>query len=232
MMFFGLNVKPNDISTYAELKSGIKFANCGFGGSKASVHHQAQYNAFSFFNLADAIYNEDFSTQESYLPTVNLIHYTMNLNILKSIDFSKLKIITVAYGTNDWYNSSSPIDNPENKYDTNTFCGALRYGIEKIINKYPKILICLCSPIYRYLVTEQEDGDTLENPAGDTLKDYVDAVERIALEYHLPFFNHYNIGINYYNRATYLQQASTHLTYTDGAKLVGDRLASEVEFVI
>ena len=103
---------------------------------------------------------------------------------------------------------------------------------KKLINKYPKILICLCSPIYRYLLTEQEDGDTLENPAGYTLADYVKVVEDIANEYHLPFFNHYNAGINYYNRATYLQQASTHLTYTDGARLIGDRLASEIEYVL
>ena len=218
---FGLNPKPYDASTKIQNVTGQKTANCGFGGTRASTHPTSDYAKFSFHALADAIYAEDFSNQEGGDFTVlgGGFYYRYNLNTLESIDFSKLSAVTLAYGTNDW-NANVPIDG-DNKIDITTFKGALRYGIEKIISKYPKIQIVILSPIYRTFSSEQMDSDTKQNSNGNKLIDFVTACKEISEEYHLPFIDNYNnLGINKFN-STYFLRDETHLTFDVGADRLG-----------
>ncbi len=146
---FGINPVCFDISSIAQEKTGYRFANCGFGGSQASSYpdETSPYYSFNFWKIADAIDSGDFSEQiasaeEIYTNGDASILYQNRIDILASVDFSKLKLITIGYGTNDFSKYVS-IDNPENKKDVTTYCGALRYGIEKILAKYPHIQICL-----------------------------------------------------------------------------------------
>lgn len=222
---FGQYPTCSDISTKAQEKTQIKFANCAFGGTTTSSR-EGDYNAFSFYSLCDAIYAEDFSAQ---IEKGNLSSfYRYHTNTLASVDFSKVKVITIAYGTNDW-NFGNDIDNESDKYDVATYCGALRYGIEKILAKYPHIQICLMSPIFRML--ENGDSDSIANSKGKYLKDFCDAMKMVAQEYHLPFFDHYNIGINKFNHTVYLKD-KTHPTYTDGIDLLGTIVGEEVKSII
>lgn len=229
---FGKLGKPYDPSTYAQKKSQLKIANCSFGGTVAQNHWAPQYNAFSWCNLADAVYNEDYETQESYLEDIGQAQYDMNLALLETVDFSKLKAICVAYGTNDFVNRADRWDNPLNPTDKDTFCGALRYGVEKIQSKYPNLIICLCSPIFRYNTTDEVDSDSWVNSGGKKLTDYVEAVKDIANEYHIPFFDHYNnLGIGKLNWSSYLPDG-THFQNTSHPEILGYKLAGELSEIV
>lgn len=220
---FGLQHNGFDISYNAQVKSGHIFANCGYGGTTAGIHQDSNYDIFTFHALADAIYNGDFSTQEA--STITSAFYKIRTETLKEIDFDKVKLITIAYGTNDW-NFGIVLDNKSNKYDVSTYCGGLRYGIEKILSKYPKIQLCLMSPTWRTFTDDDSDSHT--NVNGNYLKDFCDAMKGIAEEYHIPFFDHYNIGINKFNYSVYLRDG-THPTYIDGIDLLSNVVASDVK---
>ena len=225
---FGLQPDIFDIPSVAQSKTGYRIANCGYGGTVACTHGNANYDVFSFHSLADSIFNEDFSAQIAQGNLSNF--YSRATDNLTSVDFSSVKLITIAYGTNDW-NFGNNIDNAEDKYDVTTYCGGLRYGIEKLLTKYPSIQLCLMSPIWRIFDTEGDDSDNHINGNGKHLKDFIDAMKGVAEEYHIPYFNHYNIGINKFNYVTYFRDG-THPTYVDGINLLGAKVASDIESIL
>ena len=236
---FGINPVCFDISSIAQEKTGYRFANCGFGGSQASSYpdETSPFYSFNFWKIADAIDSGDFSEQiasaeEIYTNRGASILYQNRIDILTSVDFSKLKLITIGYGTND-FSKSIALDSTENKKDVTTYCGALRYGIEKILAKYPCIQICLFSPPVKRIGNNNENSsDTTPNTDGKYIKDFCDAMKSVADEYHLPYFNHYdNMGINEYNWMTYYRDG-THLTYDKGADMFGTKVSSEIESLL
>lgn len=235
---FGINPICFDISSIAQEKTGYKFANCGFGGSQASSYpdETSPFYSFNFWKIADAINSGDFSEQiasadEIYNGNASIL-YQNRIDILTSVDFSKLKLITIGYGTND-FSKAVRLDNENNRKDVTTYCGALRYGIEKLLAKYPHIQICLFSPPVKMLGSNNENiSDTTPNNKGNYIKDFCNAMNSVADEYHLPYFNHHdNMGINDYNWRTFLRDG-THLTYDKGVDMFGSKVASETESLI
>lgn len=236
---FGINPVCFDISSIAQEKTGYRFANCGFGGSQASSYpdETSPFYSFNFWKIADAIDSGDFSEQiasaeKIYTSGDTSILYQNRIDILTSVDFSKLKLITIGYGTND-FSKAVRLDNENNRKDVTTYCGALRYGIEKILAKYPRIQICLFSPPVKRLGSNNENSsDTTPNTDGKYIKDFCDAMKSVADEYHLPYFNHYdNMGINEYNWMAYYRDG-THLTYDKGADMFGAKVSSEIESIV
>lgn len=53
----------------------------------------------------------------------------------------------INYGLNDYF-SGYAVDDPEDPYDTVTYCGALRTGIRSLQEAYPDALILLAAPNY------------------------------------------------------------------------------------
>lgn len=225
---FGFNMPPYDVSTYIQLKTGLSVLNGAFGGTHASTHPTPAYDNFSFYRLADAIYNEDFSTQVNSGSVISAsvwAKYKFNLDRLANTDFSKVKIITVEYGTNDWSNGDA-LDNDNNKLDTSTYLGGLRYGIEKILSKYPHINIILVSPIYRGDVTG--GSDVTPNSNGTYLHKFVDGMKTVAKEYHLTFIdNYYGLCLNSLTIETLLLEDKVHPN-SNGVKRIAGVVGSTI----
>ena len=231
---FGNNQKPNDLPTYMQKVDGLMTANCGFGGTEAATHFNQIYTPLSFWKIADAINSGDWSDIDVDWNAINNDHVFMaNVYILcHLVDWSKVRTITVAYGTNDW-NAGVSIDNESNSKDVTTYKGALRYGIEKIQSAYPQINIIMLSPLFRYWSNSQDystvddDSDNRVND-GRKLYEYVTAMKEVAEEYHIPFFDNYNTaGINKFTAPAILRDG-THLNYKYGVSMVGKHLGAEV----
>jgi lysophospholipase L1-like esterase len=231
---FGNKRPPNDISTKLAELTGATVHNCGFGGCRMSTHTLPNYAPFSMFALADAIVSRDFSTQETAVVATDgeLVpsYFANTLALLKSIDFAEVDIITIAYGTND-FTASKALDNEDNKIDTNTFAGAMRYSIEKLLETYPHLQIFSCGQTYRFWMDAEgvfvEDSDT-KAYNGSTLHDFVAKTKEVAEEYHLPFIDNYNIGMNKFNRSVYFPATDgTHPNVT-GNELIARHIAKEL----
>lgn len=229
---FGNRRPPNDISTEISKLTGATVHNCGFGGCRMSSH-SGNWDAFSMYKLAEAIANNDWTLQDTAVSTTGWgmpSYFTEALTLLKSIDFSKVDIITIAYGTND-FASAVVLDNAENNKDTTKFAGALRYSIETLLNAYPHLKIFVCTPIYRFWLDDSgnfsEDSDTTVY-GGQKLTDYVTKVKEVAEECHIPYIDNYNIGMNKYNRSLYFSATDGTHPLPKGGNLMAAHIVKEL----
>jgi lysophospholipase L1-like esterase len=220
---FGNYRPPNDISTEIAKLTGATVHNCGFGGCRMAINSsQSQFDAFSMYRLADSVANNDWSLQDNAVNTTDWgmpAYFPDTLALLKSIDFSMVDIITIAYGTND-FTGNVELENLEDNKDTKTFTGALRYSIETLLNAYPHLKIFVCSQAYRFWLDDNgefsDDSDTRTNTREAKLTDFVEKTKEVAEEYHLPYVNnYYSLGFNKFNRSIYFPATDgTHPSIT------------------
>lgn len=183
--------------------TGATVINAGFGGCHMANHWSPDWTPFSMWKIADAIATGDFTEQEnkansgvSGMPA----YFVDTVARLKAVDFSKVDVITIGYGTNDYANGNTL---GAGTYDKDTIIGALRYSIERIVNAYPNIRVVIVAPCFRVWVsstgTYVEDSDS-KKVSGFALPAVVSAMEEVAKEYHCPVINpYYDMGVNKHN---------------------------------
>lgn len=233
---FGKRRPPEDISTELERLTGATVHNCGFGGCRMAMHPMTNYGAFSMYKLADAIVSGDWTEQDAAIADTTQAeavpsYFSEGLAILKGLDFSEVDIVTIAYGTND-FTGGINLENADNAYDTNTFAGALRYSVEMLLTAYPHLKIFVCSQTYRFWMDASnvftEDSDTKTNGNGVKLTDFVEKTEEVAKEYHLPYINNYDIGMNKFNRSQYFPATDGTHPLTTGCHLIAAHIAKKL----
>ncbi len=230
---FGNRRPPEDISTALSEITGAAVYNCGFGGCRMSCH-MANWDAFSMYNIANSIADNDFSCQDSVdVGSVDGMpeYFKHTRDLLKNIDFDKVDIVNIAYGTND-FTACKPIANAHDKMDVDSFEGALRYSIEKLLGKYPHLKIFICSPTYRFWMDSNrefvEDSDT-KMCSEAKLSDFIESAKKVSNEYHLKFIDNYNeLGINKFNRKYYFPEGDGTHHNARGTKLIAEHIASEL----
>ncbi len=228
---FGNARPPKDVSTFLAAATNATIHNAAFGGCRMGKH-TGNWNDFSMYRLADAIATGDWTLQDDALNYSDRTSYAETpLALLKSLDFSKIDAITIAYGTND-FTGGNVIDDANNKYNTDTFAGALRYSIEKIKSAYPNIDIILCTPTYRFWMDSNGnflyDSNEYEKN-GYKLTDFVQKTKDVANEYGLTVIdNYYGCGIDKSNRNEYFpSNDGTHPNET-GRQMIADYMGKEL----
>ena len=195
---------------YISKVTGATVYNFGFGGCRMSVH-EAGWDNCSMYHLADDIYNEDFSELVTAINTgwSGMPGYFRNtVAWLDKCDFSKVDAMLIAYGTNDYREPTSVLDNPSNPLDTSTVCGALRYSIKQILSKYPDVQILVTCPVFRTFfqdgtTTPSEYSDTKDWGSG-TLLDYAVAYKKACNDMNVPFLDLYHeTSFNPYTRLNF-----------------------------
>ena len=230
---FGQARPPVDISTILADLTGATVYNAGFGGCQMAYHANANYNNFSMYKIADAIYNENWSAQEASAALSGMPSYfAETVSMLKNMDFSEIDAITISYGTNDFENGSALGTN--NNYSVDW---ALDYSINKILSKYPNVRIFVCVPMYRvWLSGGSFDYDS--NTATHTswvdsqtrpFKDFIEAEKTVANNNQIPVLDTYfDLGINKYNWLQYFpSNDGTHHKYT-GRELIARFMADKL----
>lgn len=186
--------------------------NVGFGGCRMAAH-DANYGAFSMYNLAAAIVSGDYSTQIAALPHTSLgLNGTLSLNNLTTIDWSTIDIILVHYGTNDWTSGVVNIGTGDITYNYD-FKGMMELSIQTILAAYPKIKIVFDTLLWRDITTIPSevtgtDFLTATNRKGNTPADFNNAIKDVCEKYYLDYFN-LTFGLfNLYNKSFYLQDSA------------------------
>lgn len=200
---FGNFRDATSISNLLANSTGATVYNCGFGGCRMSGHY-APWSSFSMYKLADAITSGDFTEQEASAVHSEAPDYFVEIvNLLKSIDFSTVDIITINYGVNDFTGGQALASDT---FNFDTYEGSLKYSIEKILAKYPNIRIVLVTPCWSYWLENgsySTDSDT-HTIGGRKLTAFVDKCKEVAKDYHLPVVDTYNeLGVNKFNCSHY-----------------------------
>lgn len=232
---FGNKRPPNDVSTSLANITGATVYNLGFGGCRMS-QHSAGWDAFCMYRLAEAIATKDFTYQDSV--NVDSVagmpqYFKETRALLESIDFDKVDIITISYGTND-FTAGVALDKPNDYDDTTTFCGALRYSLEKILPAYPQLHVFVCTPTYRFWIDTENDNEFLYDSdtheiSGQLLTDFVEAVQDVSKAYHLKSIdNYYDLGIDKFNRAHWFPANDGTHHNKNGGMLIAQHMANEM----
>ena len=161
------------------------------------------YDKFDFSTLVDSIVSGDYSAQESAVASYSMSYYYQDrLNLLKSVDFNKVKIVTLNHGTNDYTASVTPTLFKEKYIE----------AVSKFQSAFPHINVVIITPTWRCWLNDDksfnEDGN-IRQYSSYTLPDYVNAAEEISKEMNIPFIDVYNIGINKYNWSNFFSDSDT-----------------------
>lgn len=225
------------ISKMIEEKTGAIVYNCGFGGCRMATHSN-YWDAFSMHSIADSIASETWTVQENALvsgASALPAYFVETVELLKTIDFSEVDIITIGYGTND-YAGNVFVHGTEASFaeEWNYFKGALRYSIRTILNKYPHIKIVVISPCWRWFIADgvysySSDDDNSKNTRNYKLTDYVDMCETVCKEYHIPYIDtYYSLGFNEFTHLEYFPASDGTHPNQNGRQLRADRIIAQL----
>lgn len=238
----GNYLSPEDYPSMIASITGATVYNVGFGGCTMSYHDDELRREFSMVGLVNSIVSGNFSAQENSGVSITAAngdrrnYVPERIATLKSIDWSTVDYITIAYGTNDW-NSNYAIDNENNPLDTTSYIGAFRYSVEQLLTKYPNIKILVITPLWRWWdetagSVEYRDSDTYAKGTGWYLYDYGNALIEACKEYHIPCFDlYYECMMNKLNRYVYFPaNDGTHPNIV-GRMLMAEKISARLESV-
>jgi GDSL-like Lipase/Acylhydrolase family len=198
---------------------GMSALNVGLPGACAGVHQYPDLNPLSLYALADAICSGDWNEQAK--PFHNELRDGA-LSRLMTTGFATVTHLGLEYGTNDFhYNRPIGLDSDCSK---DTFKGALHYSIRKFQATFPLMHVFLITPAW--LLNENNlDSDEYPNSDGVFLKEYVDAMLRVAELHHVPCLDMWRtLGVSKDNYKKFTFDG-THPTDL-GALQRGDAIAS------
>ena len=232
LVCFGDSITFMGYTDTIKADTGIIAQNVGLSSGRYAYSDDSnQYiNAFAFHNIVDSIVSGDWTIPDSINGISGYTNQYQQIQDIKAIDFNTIDFVSIAYGTND-FSSATPLDNQNDKYDTNTFKGAIRYCLKKLLEAFPNLKIIGVTPCYRFwsendTILYDSDEHTI---GGMYLSDYVEAVEEVYKEYHLPFVNNYDTaGINKYNRLQYFNVTDGLHPKLIGREILGHRIAEGI----
>ena len=173
--------------------------NVGFPGSCAGLHQLPELNPFSLCNLVDAVASDDWTQQDAALG--GQLTSSKSLFHLRTAGFPKVTLVGLEYGTND-FQYNRPIGNDDDCCKE-TFKGALNYSVQKLSATFPQLRLFLITPSW-LRTPSGEDSDRHPNEGGVYLRQYVDAMIRIAELNHIPCLDLWRtLGMNRHNQTTF-----------------------------
>lgn len=226
IIFMGDSITENfekEKKSYPDIvreETGAYTINLGLGGTSMSTHPNEFFNAFSFYNLVDAMITKDYSKQESAISNKDIPDYFKEkLNTLSKTNLQEVDIMVVLYGANDW---GKPLENREKLDDVNTFKGSLKSSLIKLYKNYPHLQFLLVPTPYRYWPEYGGvDSFTSTNNIGLHPYQYSLAMNEIGQEFNIPVADTlYGLGINANNREFYFKPSDgTHFNEVGVARL-------------
>lgn len=201
----GNNRTSNSISHLLEAQLEQSVLNLALGGTAASQKNGAMkesnlHAALTLVDIINAIYYEDFG-QMNMIINYGRKHANFNHQIfpyfeevlaqIKDTDFSKVEILIISYGIND-YMGGNQLRSENEEFDKKTVEGSLSYSIMMLQNKYPNLKIYLTTPMNCiFEVDGQEVDGNMISYGGGHVVEYVQVIEEVAEKYQIPVINFY-----------------------------------------
>lgn len=211
--------------------------NCAFGGSSMGsdlVSPDEYLEAFNGWKIINAITTGDYSIQQTAIdndPSYQHLrsNFQSHLDTLQNMDWSKVDIITLSYGTNDW-GTKVVLSDDTAPMSTDTFMGAYRTALETLLATYPHIKVLAFGVVWRALhVTDgvvDNDSDSANTGRNWSLRAYEEGADTVCKEYHVPFAPMYDYSE--FNKFTWSNYFGTDLTHPNakGRYVMAKRYAS------
>ena len=181
------------------------------------------YAALDIYNMIKSSCEQDFSKQ---IAAANWLRDNANddntaiIQRLVDIDWSKVDVVTILGGTNDWHNSPT-FFGESGSTDANYTLGAINEIIRLLTSTYKHISLYWFTTIVRYETpsgttiidarVHENWSDVWQNSAGKTLKDTIQPIIAEVSNNKIPICDMYNtLGWNENNFSQYFNIDNTH----------------------
>ncbi|EPF71607.1 SGNH/GDSL hydrolase family protein [Acinetobacter rudis] len=211
---------------------GATIHKFGFGGCRAGRYTSSPdgYDKQCLYNIAKCINMNDYSSLiagAEWTRDNKNDDNTPQANAMANLDWNKVDILVIAFGTNDWTGTPKGSE-LEADAEGKTFKGAMCFAVEQIQERYPHLQLILVGMSYR-LITPQspisDNSDDTPTPNG-YLREFQQALLDVADKYHVPAFDMYsNSGVNRYNYTYYLRDG-IHPKAIEGNKHWASKIGS------
>lgn len=184
------------------------------------------YDAFSFYWLTTLFTVGNTAAIDSAVDALEEAPEELleSIDILKSIDFESVDVITIMYDASDYLAGRRTI-NSDNETDIQHFTGALTAGIQLIQETYPHIRIMVMSPAYAFALDENGEevsSDIMDYGMG-SLATYAILESNVCYENSVTFIDNIYGSIHADNARTYLTDY-IHIN-EKGRRLIAKRFA-------
>ena len=184
-------------------------------------YHRYNFSTKKWIAYGDSITDEDYSGTTKYVSLLgdyfnfaSISNYGLASSNIAHVDSETVQcgvdiydahktetadLITIFYGTNDWFNNI-PIGTYSDT-STGTLFGAFNTIIKDIKTRQPSCEIIIITPIWRDYASATNGGSLpySQNGNGVTFEDYVKEIETIANFHGVPCVNLYNLlGVRQY----------------------------------
>ena len=175
------------------------------------------YAALDIVNMVRACCEQNFTKQinaTNYLTQNNIDANDAIIARMQTIDWSKVDVVTIFGGTNDWNNASTSWGAEDSNEDKYTF-GAINEIVRMIMTTYPHVHVYWFTPIVRWLTNDA--GERTEETFSDnfkrnetTLREFSARIQEVVKKHHLPVCDMYNtLGWNMYNFFEFFSDTDT-----------------------
>lgn len=179
----------------------------------------------NLFDIVKALCYGNFSLQEKAMAEETIISEEY-YNILTSVDMDKVDTLFIMYDSVD-YVKGSALYNPDDKFDTAYYEGALRASITTIQETYPHIKIVVGSPyLHATIVGEDVMPVTMIDNGVCNLSEYVMRQYNIAMETCVSYDDNYFGLITEETMNYYCNVDALNLT---GIELIGNHIKEFLE---
>lgn len=198
-------------------KMCVEVVDVSFAGAPLT-YSSSIYQATGFMELVNCIVAGNYTPVENALAEqeatgANISAKLINLENLKSINWTSVTDVVIMAGTNDLMVSATTLEKIES---------GLSSALQKLITKYPHLSIYFVSPPYR----TQSSNDA----NGLTIKGIIDTIKGVCEEFNIPFLSFYKTcGINQYNKAHFLSDGLHPTLFGEG--LMSTKLANWLQSV-
>lgn len=188
------DIDGDSIATLFAQNSGFAVEDYSIGGTCAtSVNKDNQIDYYmdmlNFLNIASFIVTGNLTSIYDDAATIEMSSPTCveKMKSISGINFDEVDYLIVNYGVNDALQGVTA--KSEYLYDTNTFGGCMRKGIEEIHEKYPDLIIIVNGMNYYYFNTVRNGKNVRLDAINDGyLTAYNREMAEIASEYDNVFY--------------------------------------------
>lgn len=190
-------------------------------GTNEVTYWQANY----LYDVVYALVNKDYSLQKESLDNGGYVEEAF-YNLLTTVDLDEVDTVLIIYNSDD-YRFASVLYDPEDKYNTSTFEGALRASITTLQEAYPHLRIVVGSPYLHGVIAEDNVAPaTMINFGNGNLSEYVMREYNIAMECCVSFIDNYFGLINEENMNYY---CNVDVISGEGVELIGNHICEFLE---
>ena len=206
--------------------------NGAFGGSTMTWYTNDESDYYqryglNFPALVRAITTSDFSSQRALnVNESGTEDFESVIGDLQNIDYDKLDMILLEYGTNDYFAGTKVVGGEGDYF---SFEASFREGIERLQECLPACRIIIVGPTFCWNYSTEMNCEEVSY-GGAYLSDYVDMLETLSDVYQIEFIDLYDLydhSFNIYQSNRYTEDGIHPNVY--GRQLIVDEIVEYLE---